>query len=200
MNGLDHIILLLVSLVANTFSAFSGGGAGLIQFPVLLFLGLSFGVALATHKVASVALGVGAALRYLSQSVLERQFVLLMLLFGIPGVILGANLILLVPDRLAEIALGLLTGGPGVCSVVSTELGQSYDPHHRDRTGLLFGGGVLFYSRCVEWIINVWHGIVCHAVVGALVWYGLPTCSGLYLDDGRSVLEWQWGTDIGLNG
>jgi len=57
LNGLDHIILLLVSLVANTFSAFSGGGAGLIQFPVLLFLGLSFGVALATHKVASVALG-----------------------------------------------------------------------------------------------------------------------------------------------
>ena len=105
MSVLDHIILFLVSLVANTFSAFSGGGAGLIQFPILLFLGLSFGVALATHKVASVALGVGAALRYLSQSVLERQFVSLMLLFGIPGVVFGANLILLVPDRIAEIAL-----------------------------------------------------------------------------------------------
>ena len=55
LNLLEQFILFLVSLVANTFSAFSGGGAGLLQFPVLIFLGLSFGVALATHKVASVA-------------------------------------------------------------------------------------------------------------------------------------------------
>ena len=55
---------------------------GLIQFPILLFLGLSFGVALATHKIASVALGIGAALRYLSGSVLEQKFVALMVLFG----------------------------------------------------------------------------------------------------------------------
>jgi hypothetical protein len=54
-------VLLLVSLVANAFSALAGGGAGLLQFPALLWLGLPFAVALATHKVATVALGVGAA-------------------------------------------------------------------------------------------------------------------------------------------
>ncbi|NOQ81119.1 MAG: TSUP family transporter, partial [Methylophaga sp.] len=79
MNLIDHLVLFLVSLVANTFSAFSGGGAGLIQFPVLIFLGLSFSIALATHKVASVALGLGAVLRYMSTSKLEKQFVLMML-------------------------------------------------------------------------------------------------------------------------
>lgn len=56
-------MLFLASFVANTFSAMSGGGAGLLQFPVLIFLGLSFAVALATHKVASVALGIGAVVR-----------------------------------------------------------------------------------------------------------------------------------------
>jgi hypothetical protein len=54
---MDQLILLLFSFLANLFSAFSGGGAGLIQLPLLLFLGLPFGIALATHKVASVALG-----------------------------------------------------------------------------------------------------------------------------------------------
>jgi len=54
------LILFVASLAANFFSALSGGGAGLIQFPMLIFLGLPFGVALATHKVASVALGLGA--------------------------------------------------------------------------------------------------------------------------------------------
>jgi uncharacterized membrane protein YfcA len=66
-------MLFLVSLAANLFSAFSGGGAGLIQLPVLIFLGLPFAVALATHKVASVALGIGATLRHLREETLERR-------------------------------------------------------------------------------------------------------------------------------
>ena len=45
----DQAILFVASFVANWFSALSGGGAGLIQFPMLIFLGLPFGVALATH-------------------------------------------------------------------------------------------------------------------------------------------------------
>jgi uncharacterized membrane protein YfcA len=144
LNFLDQFILFLVSLVANTFSAFSGGGAGLIQFPVLIFLGLSFSVALATHKVASVALGVGAVLRYLKTSRLERQFVVLMLLTGLPGVVLGGNIILLIPDRMAEIALGILTGGLGIYSILKPQLGQNYEPVHRDRIGCVSGGMVLF--------------------------------------------------------
>jgi len=61
------LLLFLVSLVANTFSAFAGGGAGLLQFPVLIFLGLPFATALATHKIASVFLGLGAAIRHAKQ-------------------------------------------------------------------------------------------------------------------------------------
>ena len=55
MSVAEQFILFLASFIANWFSALSGGGAGLIQFPMLIFLGLPFGVALATHKVASVA-------------------------------------------------------------------------------------------------------------------------------------------------
>jgi uncharacterized membrane protein YfcA len=50
------------SLVANLLSALAGGGAGLVQLPVLIVLGLSFPLALATRKLASVALGIGATL------------------------------------------------------------------------------------------------------------------------------------------
>ncbi len=171
MNDLDHIILFLVSLFANTFSAFSGGGAGLIQFPVLLFLGLSFGVALATHKVASVALGIGAALRYASHNVLERQFVLLMLLFGVPGVVVGANIILLVPDRLAEIALGLLTGGLGIYSVVKSDLGQVYAPKHRERVNLLWGGLVLFLLGVLNGSLTSGTGLF--VTLWLVLWFGM---------------------------
>ena len=116
MNAPDQITLFIVSLVANLFSAFSGGGAGLIQLPVLIFLGLPFTIALATHKVASVALGIGATVRHLREQPLERRLALYILAFGLPGVIVGANIILDVPERTAEVALGILTVGLGVYS------------------------------------------------------------------------------------
>jgi len=141
---LDHILIFVISLVANAFSALSGGGAGLIQLPVLIFLGLPFGIALATHKVASVALGIGATLRHLRGSHLERQFALFMVITGVPGVVLGASVILQVPDRTAQIALGILTAGLGVYSLMSPTLGQQYKPVRRDRRGYVSGGVVLF--------------------------------------------------------
>ncbi|MDH5325444.1 MAG: sulfite exporter TauE/SafE family protein [Gammaproteobacteria bacterium] len=121
----EQLILFVISLVANLFSAFAGGGAGLIQFPVLIFLGLPFSIALATHKIASVALGVGATLRNLKTHHLHRKQVLTIVGFGVPGVIVGANIILAVPDREAEISLGILTIGLGLYSLFNPDLGMN---------------------------------------------------------------------------
>ena len=134
----------MASFVANFFSALSGGGAGLIQFPMLIFLGLPFGVALATHKVASVALGVGATLRHLKESHLERRFSLIILGAGLPGVVLGAVTILQVPERAATLALGFLTLGIGLYSAFKPRLGMEYAPRNQHGRGLLVGLAGLF--------------------------------------------------------
>lgn len=141
---MEQFILFLISLVANLFSAFAGGGAGLLQLPVLIFLGLPFGVALATHKIASVALGVGATLRHLREGGLQRRFVVFILATGIPGVLLGAGVILQVPGRHAEIALGVLTLGLGVYSVAKGRMGLVEAPRNRQGRGLWLGGLGLF--------------------------------------------------------
>ena len=140
----DQFILLVASLVANFFSALSGGGAGLIQFPMLIFLGLPFGVALATHKVASVALGLGASLRHLKEHHLERRFSLIILAAGLPGVVLGASIILFVPERLATLLLGVLTLGVGVYSVFKPDLGLAHTPKNRTGRALIVGVVGLF--------------------------------------------------------
>lgn len=160
-----------MSLVANTFSAFSGGGAGLIQFPVLIFLGLSFAVALATHKVASVALGLGAVLRYMASSHLERKFVLLMLMFGLPGVVLGGNVILMIPDRMAILALGFLTGGLGIYSILKPTLGQEYQVKHRDLKGYLTGGLILFFLGILNGSLTSGTGLF--VTIWLVLWFGL---------------------------
>ena len=60
VNKVDHslfknIYILLISFFSNTFSAISGGGAGLLQLPALILSGVPFYQALASHKVATVA-------------------------------------------------------------------------------------------------------------------------------------------------
>lgn len=183
---LEHLLIFTISLIANAFSALSGGGAGLIQLPVLIFLGLPFGIALATHKVATVALGIGATVRHLRESHLERQFAVFMVITGLPGVILGASFILQVPDRSAQIALGILTMGLGIYSIFSPELGQRYAPQNRTRSGYTIGGLVLFLIGGLNgsltsgtglfvtlWLIR-WFGMdYKHAVAYTLVLVGL---------------------------
>lgn len=167
----EQILLFVVSLLANFFSALAGGGAGLIQLPALIFLGLPFGLALATHKVASVALGVGATIRHLKSSRLERRFALFILATGLPGVILGASIILQIPDRLAQISLGILTMGLGVYSYFSPELGQTLDLKNRHNKGMLIGGLVIFVLGVLNGSLTSGTGLF--VTLWLVRWFGL---------------------------
>jgi len=167
----EQILLFLLSLVANAFSAFAGGGAGLLQLPVLIFLGLPFGIALATHKVASVALGVGATLRHLRESSLERRFVVFILATGLPGVVLGASVILQIPGHTAEVALGCLTVALGVYSWLKSELGQQHVPRNRDRKGMWIGGGGLFFIGMLNGSLTSGTGLF--VTLWLVRWFGL---------------------------
>ncbi len=195
-----------MSLVANTFSAFSGGGAGLIQFPVLIFLGLSFTVALATHKVASVALGLGAVLRYLANSQLERKFIVVMLLAGLPGVIVGGNIILHVPEQWAILSLGVLTGSLGIYSIFKPALGQQYQPKHRDNAGYLLGACMLFLIGILNGSLTSGTGLF--VTIWLVVWFGMDyqravaytlILVGLFWNGAGAItlglltaIHWQW--------
>ncbi|QYZ66661.1 MAG: permease [Gammaproteobacteria bacterium (ex Lamellibrachia satsuma)] len=203
---MEQFTLFVISLLANTFSAFSGGGAGLVQLPALIFLGLPFGIALATHKIASVALGIGATIRHLREDGLERQFVIFLLAAGLPGVVLGASLILRVPDRAAEIALGVLTLGLGVYSISKRSLGQSYVPIHRNVSGFVIGATGLFLIGVLNgsltsgtglfvtlWLVR-WFGLdyrraVAHTLVlVGVFWNGAGAVTLGVLGD----VKWEW--------
>lgn len=167
----EQLLLFIISLAANFFSALAGGGAGLIQLPALIFLGLPFALALATHKVASVALGVGATLRHLRSSRLERRFALYILACGVPGVLLGASVILQVPDRSAEIALGVLTMGLGLYSALSPNMGQVLAVTNRHQRGMLIGGVVIFFIGVLNGSLTSGTGLF--VTLWLVRWFGL---------------------------
>ena len=171
MDWTEQLILFVISLVANLFSAFAGGGAGLFQLPALIFLGLPFSIALATHKVASVALGIGATARHLSERALELRFAAFILMCGIPGVVAGASLILHVPDQVARIALGILTISLGIYSWRRPALGLVHAPRHRSRSGFLLGGTGLFGIGVLNGSLTSGTGLF--VTLWLVLWFGL---------------------------
>jgi uncharacterized membrane protein YfcA len=203
---LDVMVLFLVALVANTLSALAGGGAGLLQLPALLFLGLGFPAALATHKIASVALGVGATVRHMREGRLRWRFAVFILACGLPGVLLGTQLILVIPDRWAEAALGVLTLSLGLYSWRRPQLGQSRQRLHRDAQGLRIGGLGLFLIGLLNgsltsgtglfvtlWLVR-WFGLDYTRAVSytlvlvGLFWNGL----GAAMLSVQAPVQWDW--------
>ena len=122
----SQIFLGFISIFSNFISALSGGGAGLIQLPALLLLGLPFSKALATHKVASVALGLGASIPHLKRNNLKSYYVLLILTSGIPGVLMGAYTASILPGEFSTTLLGFLTLFISFYSIKNKSLGDSY--------------------------------------------------------------------------
>ncbi len=167
---IEQLIVLVAALIANTFSALAGGGAGLIQFPALLFLGLPFSVALATHKVASVALGIGATVRYLKEDMVQKQFAVFMLLVGVPAVILGSFIAIELPDTLAKKVLGMLTMSLGIYSMFQSQLGQLHTPKNQDKRGLIVGGAWLFFIGFLNGSIASGTGLF--ATILLVKWFG----------------------------
>lgn len=203
---IDTITLFLISFIANTFSAFAGGGAGLLQLPLLIFLGLPFSIALATHKLASVALGIGATARHFREGSLNLRFSLLMLASGLPGVALGALVIVHIPERPAELALGVLTMGLGVYSMWHKGLGQSVQILDNSSLHTAIGMLVLFLIGILNgsltsgtglfvtlWLVR-WFGldyklaIAYTLVLVGLFWNG----TGAWMLGLQSSIRWDW--------
>ena len=206
MTILEHLGLALIAIVANGFSALAGGGAGLLQLPALIFLGLPYPLALATHKIASVALGAGAGLRHLKQSTFKARQLGVILVAGVPGVVIGAWLVLEIPPRAGEIALGLLTIALGWYSWRRPQLGQvGYDigfswSHALAGAAGLFLIGVLNGSLAsgtglmvTLWLVR-WYGmsytqaVAYTMVLVGLVWNG----AGAMMLGTFGTVRWDW--------
>ena len=168
---LEQILLFFISVVANIFSAFAGGGAGLIQLPVLIFLGLPFSLALATHKIATVALGIGATIRIVKEGHTSWRLNLFMLLTGIPGVVLGAIFIVGINDKAAQMSLGVLTLGLGFYSIFKPALGMDNTPKNRHGMGLILGGLGLSVVGFANGALSAGTGLF--ATMWLVKWFGL---------------------------
>lgn len=138
---IDQVLVFAFTFTANLFASVSGGGAGFVQFPLLILMGLPFATALGTHKVAVVFLGIGAlARKKRSHSAygLDKSVALVMLLLGCPAVVSGTLIVLNVPTQAAELTVGIITILMGVYTLVKRGFGAEA-LEHRSRLRFVVG-------------------------------------------------------------
>ncbi|KGG12761.1 putative permease [Prochlorococcus sp. SS52] len=200
------MLLIIVSITSNFLSALSGGGAGLIQLPALIFLGLPFSKALATHKVASVALGLGASIRHYKEKTLETKITLFVLGFGLPGVLLGANTIFAIPSEIATFSLGIMTLCLGIYSSKSYQDKLSYSNKSLSNQRLIIGCFILFLIGVLNgsltsgtglfvtlWLVK-WFGLsYTRAVAYTLILVGIAwNGTGAIVLGLKNEIQWFW--------
>lgn len=168
---LESLALLLTGFAASFFSALAGGGAGLLQFPALVLLNLSFAGAVATHKVAVVALGVGSTSRLLLEGKIEWRFLFLCTAFGLPGVVGGTRLVFEIPDRTGKIVFGLINMGMGLYSILRPALGLHPSPRNREGKGLALGCVWMSLVGLLAGLVPSGPGVF--ATLLFLLWFGL---------------------------
>ncbi len=130
VNSIDYslyksISIFLISFFSNTFSAISGGGAGLLQLPALILSGVPYYQALASHKLATVALGIGGSLRNYKSLKNDIYISFQILIFGLPGVIFGVSIVKFISEIYLYLFLGIFSILLAFYSYFKSDLGLS---------------------------------------------------------------------------
>ena len=130
LDSLDHSLykntsIFLISFFSNTFSAISGGGSGLLQLPALILSGVPYYQALASHKLATVALGIGGSLRNYKSLGNDISIAWKILIFGMPGVILGSSSVEFISEIYLYLILGIISILLAFYSLLKPDFGLS---------------------------------------------------------------------------
>jgi len=121
----ESFYIFLISFFSNTFSAISGGGAGLLQLPALILSGMPYYQALASHKLATVALGIGGSLRNYKSFGNDINVAWQILIFGLPGDILGSSIVGYISEKYLYLILGIFSILLAFYSLLKSDLGLS---------------------------------------------------------------------------
>ena len=203
---LDQVLVFAFTFTANLFASVSGGGAGFVQFPLLILMGLPFATALGTHKVAVVFLGIGALAKKKSSNYsISRSVALVMMLAGCPAVVAGTLIVINVPTKAAEITVGLVTIAMGLYTMLKKGFGSTgVENISRSRfilgifliiiigmfSGSLSSGAGLFSTLTLAMVfgLELKRAIFHTMVFVATIWNAV----GAFTVGAVTAIHWQW--------
>ena len=176
---LEKFLIIFTSFFSNFFSAIAGGGAGLIQLPALLLIGMPYSKALASHKLATVALGLGGSLRHSSSIKKDIDIATQLIIFGIPGVLLGTLLISYLSEELLYFLISIFSIFIGIYSFLKPNFGLIAKRNNLTIKSKLIFRGLVFIIGILNGSISSGTGLLVTILLVKLI--GLDFLSAISL-------------------
>lgn len=146
-------ITAIASFVACFFSSLAGGGAGLILLPILIFTGLPFLNALASHQMAVAFIGLGSTYRYAKEKLIDWKIFWWTGVLGIPFVYLGAQFVNTLDGEMMKTVVGAVVIFMVAISLLIKKAGIKHIPQVNTKI-LILGSFLLmpmaFYSGWIS--------------------------------------------------
>lgn len=193
MSPLEALAIVVAGLLAGTINTIVGSGT-LITFPTLLFLGYAPVSANVSNSLGLVAGGVSGAWGYRKEMTGLRRILLALLPASFVGAVLGALLLLVLPESAFETIVPVLIALALVLVVAGPRLNRWAAAHASTRPGLVQGTGLrhgLGVGRLVGVLLGVLlagvyggyfgaaQGVLLIGVMGVLLPLGLQPINGI---------------------
>lgn len=120
--SLEILILSFAAFVAGFVDAVAGGG-GVVTFPAFIFLGLPISEVVGTVKLVSIAGTSVAAHTFIRRGHVQRELVSVALPFTFIGSLLGAVVVMALPNEFLKPLVSVLIIGVALYCYVRPELG-----------------------------------------------------------------------------
>ncbi len=120
---MESAIVFLTTLIAAILSSMSGGGTGMIVYPVFLSLGMPLPLVVATSLVNSTFWVLPASYNYLKGRVVDWKFIIFFSGIGLVGSYLAFLLVISLEQRIFEIIVGTIIVSLAAYTYLRKELG-----------------------------------------------------------------------------
>jgi len=155
---MTEAIIFLTTFIAALLSAMSGGGTGIIVFPVFLSIGLPYPMVSATQAMMSAFWVIPASRNYLKGRTVDWTFIVLFSLIGLVGAYIGVQFVTNVDQRILEMIAGALIVFLVAYTYFKKELGLTeHRTYSKARQALAYPFGLL--SGFYEIIFGAGNGI-----------------------------------------
>ncbi len=193
MSPLEALAIALAGLVAGTINTIVGSGT-LITFPTLLFFGYAPVSANVSNSLGLVAGGVSGAWGYRAEMKGLRRTLVALLPASFVGSVLGALLLLTLPESAFEAIVPALIALALVLVVTGPRLNRWAAAHASERPGIVVGKGLrhgIGTSRTIAVLLGILlagmyggyfgaaQGVLLLGIMGVLLPLGLQQINGI---------------------
>jgi uncharacterized protein len=161
-------LVFVIGFIGAILNSVAGTGSSAFMIPLLIFLGLPPHTAIASYKIGAVGGTTGQTYKYNKAGKISKKHLPILILCGIVGGTIGANILVQIPEDLVKTIIGILVLG-SLPFVFSKNLGLKQVK--KSQQSVTKGYISAFFISVLDGIASIMAGVI--ATISFVHFFGL---------------------------